>query len=62
MIRGILKLAVLPLAYVLSGAIVIVAFIFSGVDLWVALVVAFGGLLLFAWYIDHKNKRRGAGR
>jgi Flp pilus assembly protein TadB len=62
MIRGILRLAVVPLAYVLSGAIVIVVFIWSGVDLWIALVVAFAGLLMFAWYVDHKSKSRGGGR
>lgn len=62
MLRLTLKLAILPLAYVLAAAIAIVLFIWAGIDLWVALIVVSGGLLLLAWYMDRKDKSRGAGR
>ena len=62
MSRLILKLAIPALAYVLAAATAIVVWVWAGVDLWVALIVVFGGLLLFGWYVDHKDKSRDAGR
>ena len=59
-LRLALRLALPAMAYVLAATLVVVIFIWSGVDIWVALVVAFAGLLLFAWYVDRKDKKRKA--
>lgn len=62
MFRLIFKLTIPLLAYVLAATIATVVWIWAGADLWIALIVVFGGLLLFGWYVDRKNKLRHAGR
>jgi len=58
--RLALRIAIPAVAYVLAATLTVVVFIWSGVELWVALLVAFAGLLVFAWYVDRKNKGRKA--
>jgi len=61
-LRLALRLAIPAVAYVLAATLTVVVFIWSGVELWVALLVAFAGLLVFAWYVDRKNNRKNKGR
>jgi Flp pilus assembly protein TadB len=58
-----LKLAGAAAAFLLLGVLVIVLFdgIWTRVGLGAALVVVFGGLLLFAWNVDRKDKAKRAG-
>jgi Flp pilus assembly protein TadB len=59
----VLKLAGAAIALVLAGAIAIVIFedVWTRVGIGAALVVVFGGLLLFAWYVDRKDKAKRQG-
>ena len=61
-VRLALKLALPAIAYVAVGAVVIVIFIWSGADLWEALVAVCGGLLVFAWYVDRRHRAGRSGR
>lgn len=53
-----LKLAAPIVAFILIATAGVVAFIVTGVDLWVALVVVFALLVLVAWYLERKDKAR----
>jgi Flp pilus assembly protein TadB len=58
-----LKLAGAGIAILLLGALAIVIFgdIWTKVGMGAAIVVVVGALLLFAWYVDRKDKAKRAG-
>jgi len=58
-----LKLAGAAILLLLLGVLGIVIFgnIWSRIGIGAAVVVVFGGLLLFAWRTDKKDKKRRAG-
>ncbi len=58
-----LKLAGAAILVLLLGGLGIVIFadIWSRIGIGAAIVVVFGGLLLFAWRTDKKDKERRAG-
>jgi len=58
-----LKLAGAAILLLLLGVLGIVIFadIWSRIGIGAAIVVVFGGLLLFAWRTDKKDKERRAG-
>lgn len=57
------KLAGAAIALLLLGVLAIVIFsnIWARVGLGAAIVVVFGGLLLWAWSVDRKDKAKRAG-
>jgi Flp pilus assembly protein TadB len=57
------KLAGAAIALLLLGVLAIVIFsnIWARVGLGAAIVVVFGGLLLWAWNVDRKEKAKRAG-
>ena len=59
-LRLALKLAVPMLAFVAAATLALILFIWSGVDVWIALVVILLGLLAFTWYVDRRDKARRA--
>jgi Flp pilus assembly protein TadB len=58
-----LKLAGAAIALLLLGVLAIVIFgnIWARVGIGAAIVVVFGGLLLWAWNVDRKDKAKRAG-
>ncbi|HLG09480.1 MAG TPA: hypothetical protein VI409_12505 [Gaiellaceae bacterium] len=58
-----LKLALAGIGILLLGALGIVIFgnIWARVGIGAAIVVVCGGLLLFAWNVDRKDKAKRAG-
>ena len=58
-----LKLAAAAIAFLFIGVLGIVIFgnIWARVGIGAAIVVVFGGLLLFAWSVDRKGKAKRAG-
>ena len=58
-----LKLAGAAIALLVLGVIGIAIFgnIWARVGIGAAIVVVFGGLLLFAWSVDRKDKAKRAG-
>jgi Flp pilus assembly protein TadB len=58
-----LKLAGAAIAMLLVGVVVIVVFgnIWARIGVGAAIVVVCGGLLLFAWNVDRKDKATRAG-
>ncbi len=58
-----LKLAGAAIALLILGVIGIAIFgnIWARVGIGAAIVVVFGGLLLFAWSVDRKDKAKRAG-
>ena len=58
-----LKLAGVAIALLLLGVLGIVIFgnIWARVGIGAAIVVVFGGLLLFAWNVDRKGKAKRVG-
>ena len=58
-----IKLGGAAVAMLFLGVLGIVVFsnIWARVGLGAAMVVVFGGLLLFAWYMDRKDKAKRAG-
>ena len=58
-----LKLAAAAIAFLFIGVLGIVIFgnIWARVGIGAAIVVVFGGLLLFAWNVDRKDKAKRAG-
>ena len=58
-----LKLAAAAIAFLIVGVFGIVIFgnIWARVGIGAAIVIVFGGLLLFAWNVDRKDKATRAG-
>ena len=58
-----LKLGAAAIAFLFIGVLGIVIFgnIWARVGIGAAIVVVFGGLLLFAWNVDRKDKAKRAG-
>ena len=58
-----LKLAGAAIALLLAGALAMVIFgdIWARVGIGAAIVVVGGGLLLFAWYVDRKDRAKRQG-
>jgi Flp pilus assembly protein TadB len=59
----VLKLGGAAIAFLLAGVIAIVIFgdIWTRVGIGAAIVVVCGGLLLFAWSVDRKERAKRAG-
>jgi Flp pilus assembly protein TadB len=58
-----LKLGGAAIVFLLLGVLGIVLFdaVWARVGLGAALIIVFGGILLFAWNVDRKDKAKRAG-
>jgi hypothetical protein len=58
-----LKLALAAIAFLALGYLAILIFdgIWRNIGLGAAAIIVFGGLLLFTWWVDRKDKAKRAG-